>query len=229
MKYLKNVALMAASFVLCGAVCAAAAERAQSTYPTFPQEGSSYPTYPVGTYPSAEETYPSDTYPTYPQDTYPPDKGTYPSAQDTYPQTADTYPQDQGTYPTYPSGTYPVSQETYPSSADTYPTEMADKKPAKKRERNLNEREYKTGQKVVFADGRESAVYVREDLLRKDLKKMPVLLENGSTVYMTPKQASRYLKRKEEKQRKREKKQSRQEQKLENAVKAQIKQKQEKS
>ncbi len=106
----------------------------------------------------------------------------------------------------------------------------SDKALAKRKARKLNEKVHETGQKVIFSDGREATVNVREDLLRKDLEKMPVFLENGSTVYMTPKQAQRYLIRKEKRDYKKQLKQSKKEQKLEKAVKQQIqKQKQKKA
>lgn len=97
------------------------------------------------------------------------------------------------------------------------------KEDAKKKARKLNEKVHETGQKVIFSDGRESTVTVREDMLRKDLKTMAVFLEDGSTVYMTPKQVQRYLRRQEKKEKKESLKQNKKEQKLEKAVKQQIK------
>lgn len=150
-------------------------------------------------------------------------------------QTGNTFPQNsvsvsEGQVLSAKEGPSLAVQHAQPAPAEAYPkvsapsVKAADKKPVKnkdKKTKNENEAVHNTGQKVFFADGRETTVQVREDLLRKDLKKMPVWREDGSTVYMTPKQAARYLKRKEKRQAKRE-------QKLEKALKQQIKQKEEK-
>lgn len=119
--------------------------------------------------------------------------------------------------------TISVRQAPYQPAAKETADKESDKALAKRKARKLNEKVHETGQKVIFSDGRETTVNVREDLLRKDLEKMPVFLENGSTVYMTPKQAQRYLIRKEKRDHKKQLKQSKKEQKLEKAVKQQIK------
>ena len=201
---MKNITTLLIATAFLAALPAYAAQKTQ-TESTFPQASAAAQNN--GTFPVGQETFPG-------------------GGQADRPSSVGTFPAPQSTFPTYPSGgaTYPSAKETYPTYAATYPEDKTDKKAIKKKARELNEDVQSTGQKVVFADGRESTVYVREDLLRKDLKKMPVFLEDGSTVYMTPKQASRYLKRKEKRQKRQEVKQSRKEQSLEKALRAQIEQ-----